>query len=269
MKKFLATLALVVALCGSMVFAACFDNGSNNTNDGDDQKQEQPNDNKPENPGNTPGGNENDGGVKIEGTITRGTNFSNGLALVQTNDKSKASCINKDEYIVFELDVPSEYSSYIDPLNLEFIGGYILIPWSGALYDSKGNATYPEDVGATAFYDIALEGGYILADKVTASFSNTKKELGVMNTDFEWVIEPSEEIFQAIAFRQTNTIVSSSLYYFDDYIYSDDTKVYFNLKTGEFPKRTRKHCRRSYGRFIIWAMCNAYMGIWMETFFSI
>lgn len=57
MKKLLATLALVVALCGSMVFTACFDNGGNDTNSGDDQKQEQPDDK----PGNNPSGSENEG----------------------------------------------------------------------------------------------------------------------------------------------------------------------------------------------------------------
>lgn len=168
-------------------------------------------------------------GVKISGTITGASVFSEGLAFVCLNgDKETTYCINKEGYIVFELNKKIVINGEI---YAKFINGYALL--DGGLCDTSGSVTYPEDVGATTFYDIALEGGYILAEKVTADYSSTKKEFGVMNTNFEWVVQPSEVLYTAVEEDlRFITAMNKDSYYHNDVVYLEKSKQYLDLKTG-------------------------------------
>ncbi len=172
-------------------------------------------------------------GKKVEGTITKGSVFSEGLAFVlMNNDREKIYCINKEGYIVFE--VSGDFSNTYALESLIFKGGYVLI--MGNAYDTKGNCTTPESVGATKFYHTAFEGGYILAEKTTADYSSTKKELGVMGTDFKWIVEPSEALYQKLeGYLRSLEALNCEYYYYNDYICFGTQ--FLNLKTGTLTEK--------------------------------
>lgn len=168
-------------------------------------------------------------GKKIEGKITGASVYSEGLAFVSVdNNKDKTYCINEEGYIVFELDFRTVDA--MGKIYSRFVNGLALV--GDAICDTKGNLTMPEDVGATTFCDIALEGGYIVAEKITSDYSSSKKELGVMNTKFEWVVNPSEDLYN-ITGGVSMIATSNNCFYYNDYFYFEGTKVYLNLKTGE------------------------------------
>lgn len=176
-------------------------------------------------------------GKKIDGEITRASVFSEGLAFVNVNgNKEKAYCINKEGYIVFELDF--ELDGLFGELYSKFVNGFAKV--GEGICDKKGKVTMPSDVGATKFSDCALEGGYILAEKITSDYSSSKMELGVLNTDFEWIVQPSEEIYNAtggLGLPRFNHCYYYNDYFFFEKDYRYDTYevsgVYLNLKTGE------------------------------------
>jgi len=169
-------------------------------------------------------------GKKVSGEITGASVFSEGLAFVCLDgNKEKTYCINKEGYIVFELDKKLVVNGEI---NAKFINGHALV--DGGICDTKGKIIYPEDVGATEFYDIALEGGYIVAEKTTADYSSSRFELGVLNFDFEWVIQPSEEIYNIVKEDlRFITVLNTKSYYYKDFVYFEMCQKYLNLKTGE------------------------------------
>lgn len=188
----------------------------------------------------TEGGNSNDAGAdngdeqqKISGKITASSKFSDGKAFVSINgDHSKTYCIDKTGTILFELDMADRIM--IDQIYDVFVNGYAFI--GNGICDESGKVTLPEDVGATRFHDIALSGGYILAEKVSSSFNGSKKELGVMNTSFEWVVEPSEQLYEAVSDSLPHLYRSESSYYIDGFIYFDKNHCYMNVRTGEILK---------------------------------
>lgn len=126
---------------------------------------------------------------KFKGDIISGTVFSEGLALISNDEKSY--CINTNGEIVFETE-----KTYIDSFggtgSKGFKNGLLLI--DGGFYDIKGTYTLPEDVGATKFYDCILEAGFIFADVGEEDSSIIKR--GVLDTNFKWVVEPSEKYYQ-------------------------------------------------------------------------
>ena len=172
-------------------------------------------------------------GEKINGEITGASNFSEGLAFVCVNgNKEKTYCINTEGYVVFELDFRAVNA--MGKIESRFVNGLAKV--GEGLCDTKGRITMPADVGATAFCDIALDGGYIIAERVTSDFESSKKELGVLNTSFEWVINPSEEIYNATG-GISMIPNSTQCFYYDDYFYFEDTNKYLNLKTGEIENK--------------------------------
>ena len=172
-------------------------------------------------------------GKKISGEITGASAFSEGLAFVCVNDdKEKTYCINKEGYIVFELNF--RVVDGMGKIDSKFINGLAKV--GEGICDTKGKVTMPADVGVTTFCDIALEGGYIVAEKVTSDFESSKKELGVMNTKLEWIVNPKESIYNAtggISMIPDNT----QCFYYNDYFYFEDTQKYLNLTTGEIKEQ--------------------------------
>ncbi len=169
-------------------------------------------------------------GKKLAGQITGASSFSDGLAFVSIDEnEEKTYCINKKGYIVFELD--KDLTVMGDIYN-RFINGYALV--ENGICNTKGKIVYPQDVGATTFYGIALEGGYILTEKVTSDYQNTRKELGVMNTDFKWVLEPSEDLYNEVgdSLFETSALNTES-FYSDGFIYFAEVKKFLDVKTGE------------------------------------
>lgn len=170
-------------------------------------------------------------GKMINGEITGASVFAEGLAFVYLNGNSeKAYCIDRQGNIVFELDNKT-YS----------VGGEILTSFEnglafvdGGFCDTNGKITYPEDVGASEFFDVAIKGGYIIATVITADYSSTKQEMGVMNTDFEWVVQPSESIYRELEENLwTTSALNTQSYFVDGMVYFEGCNKYLNVETGE------------------------------------
>lgn len=177
--------------------------------------------------------NQNDavsGGKKISGFITRASLFSEGLAFVCIDTEEVTYCINKKGEIVFEINENIFKNSYW--FYGEFNNGHILI--NGKVCDTKGNLTSPEDVGVTKFYDFAFNGGYIIAERITSTYNSSKKELGVMDFDFKWVLEPSEIIYDAVSDQLwTSEYYNTESRCFNGYIYFEGCGKYLNISTGD------------------------------------
>ena len=175
-------------------------------------------------------------GKKIKGEITAASGFSDGLAFVCLDgNKEKAYCIDKQGNIVFELE--NKIQSAFGEIFNKFENGYALI--DGGICNTKGDITYPKDVGATEFFGIALKGGYIIATKVTADYSTSKQEIGIMNTDFEWVVQPSETIYNEVCEDLwTTSALNTQSFYANGIVYFDGSKKYLNVKTGEVSDST-------------------------------
>lgn len=172
-----------------------------------------------------------DTGVKLEGTITAASDFSEGLAFVSVDgNKNVTYCINKQGNIVFTLNEKLAINGTIDAT---FVNGLAYSDVLGAFCDVTGKLTKPADVGATAFYTCALSEGYILAESVLSDYSSTQKRLGVMNTSFEWVVEPTTELYDqftttygSLAFSGTSNACING------FVYAKSVGRYLELKTG-------------------------------------
>lgn len=167
-------------------------------------------------------------GKKIKGEITDFSGYSDGVALVKLdNNDEKIYCIDKSGNIVFELDIKT-------PIDwVKFINGLAII--DGGVCDLEGKITYPEDVGAEEFFQYAFSGGYIIATKITADYSSSKKEMGILNTDFEWVIEPSETLFSEFEGDKElfANIANYESFYCNGVICFANSNKFLNVKTGE------------------------------------
>lgn len=166
-----------------------------------------------------------DTGVKLEGTITAASDFSEGLAFVSVDgNKNVTYCINKQGNVVFTLN---EKLAVTSSISAAFVNGLALLNSIGGICDTTGKITMPTDVGATAFYGSALSEGYILAESVLSDYVATQKRLGIMNTSFEWVVEPTAELYEALCGS-----LAGGWYCFDGVMYIKDIDRYLNLKTG-------------------------------------
>ena len=171
---------------------------------------------------------------KITGVITTASAFSEGKAFVTVDgDKNTTYCIDKNGYILFSVD--ENLGAFFDRIYACFNNGYAFI--AGGICDESGNITYPEDVGVNNFYGVALNGGYIIAEKITANYSTTKRELGIMNTEFEWVLELSESLYDILGGCLEETLyINTQSYFSDGFIYFDEEKYYLDISTGEVSK---------------------------------
>ena len=228
MKKFLATLALVVALCGSMVFAACFDNAGNNTN-GDNGDTT--------NPGNVSGTGDNDTSQSQTevSSITSISGFSNGLAFVQFKDDPYTYGIDKTGKRLFKMG-----NCYVDA---GFNGKVaMIVTYSGydresALCDKNGNIYKAEDFGASRFvlntdnHRRAFLDGYIILERREESYTGTKIEMSIMDSDFNTLVPFSVELAEAIDEYLLNVAGTG---YYDGYLYwlSSFEDIILDLRTG-------------------------------------
>ncbi|MBQ2893392.1 MAG: hypothetical protein IJE24_04580 [Oscillospiraceae bacterium] len=168
---------------------------------------------------------------KLTEEIYRSSSFSEGLAVVVAGGKNGRGCaINKKGEVVFDLPFAIENSYIVS--NVQFINGFASI--NNGILDNKGNITYPEDVGASQFYPVALEAGYIVAEVIEADFASTTKKLGVLNTNFEWVVQPTEEFYTALEHKYGYiALESEDYYYYQGFLYVKCVEKFLNLKTGE------------------------------------
>ncbi len=187
---------------------------------------------------NSPDAEVKDTGRKIQGEIQAATVFKDGLAFVElTGVSNKTYCINKEGNIVFEIN---EQLSAATIIYEEFVNGLAFV--NEGFYDAAGNFTMPADVGATKFYGQAVSAGYIIAEVITADYTSTSKKLGVLDTNFQWTVEPSEELYDAFSKSNGGLAIESHLYTQDcvvgDVYYNYNLGKTLNLKTGEVTKGT-------------------------------
>ncbi len=171
-------------------------------------------------------------GKKIKGEIYNASAFSNGLAFVElSEEQGKTYCIDKKGNIIFELDIDLSVAGRIDS---KFINGLAYI--NEGICDTSGEITKPEDVGATSFiFAPAISAGYIFAEVVKSDYSNTVKKLGILNTKFEWTVEPSEKLYNEFTDEYGNNKITNAYLYYTvgDYFYDIGLNKALNLKTGE------------------------------------
>ncbi|MBR6619596.1 MAG: hypothetical protein IKK85_04575 [Clostridia bacterium] len=167
---------------------------------------------------------------KDNSKIIENGNFSEGLCLVAYEDEPQYTyCIDLKGRIQFRIDY-----DFIE-MHTEFHNGILFLYDINAFCDTKGNLIYPEDVGASNFYRFTYENGYIIADII----DNGIIKVGVLNTDFKWVVEPSENLYYSLCNYRGEyqlPIVSSDNYCFEHYYYIHSIKTFVNLKTGETSK---------------------------------
>jgi len=179
--------------------------------------------------------------IKME-EISMGTVFSEGMAFVQiNNDEETTYCIDEKGNIVFELNEHIEL--YMSSETCKFKNGLALLQGQDddglsvrIFCDKKGKITYPADVGVSKFYGKALDGGYIIAERVTSSYNASKKEIGVMDTDFQWIVQPSGELYEKMINEEKygyEPHITDGSYYYKDTLYCSQSGSYLNLKTGE------------------------------------
>lgn len=180
-------------------------------------------------------------GKKIDGEIIAASSFSEGLAFVElSGEKGKTYCINKKGEIVFKLDIDLSVNGNI---YATFTNGLAYV--NEGFCDTTGKVTKPADVGATSFgYAATLSEGYVLAEVVTSDYSNTNKKLGVLNTKFEWTVEPSENLYNEFANEYGSSTIETSRFTEDytvgDWYYNVGLQKALNLKTGEVTKEKEK-----------------------------
>ena len=236
---FLTILILTLSLCGC---GENSDNTKNDTNNKNTPLTETTDNTKddtetmtdvPENSTDKP----TDTRKKLQGKITGVGEFSEGLAFVSIdNNQDTTYCIDKKGYIVFEVrqDITSRGT-----IDAKFINGLAYLEADGSLCDASGNVTLPSDVDVTTFYPNALEGGYILAEKITSDYASTKKELGIMDTSFKWIVAPSEDLHKKICNEfgtlalDTPGINNPNDFYFDNFLYIDALNTVLDLKQGD------------------------------------
>lgn len=222
MRKTLCILCLVAAL--TALFVSCGEKKQSDTPEGQTTTQ---NATQGITPGNTPD-------VKMEDIVFSSV-YSDGVAVINLRDeKNTAYVIDKNGKIVFDFPLEDGYSSYtID--SMQFQNG--LLVYNGICYDKTGKVISPESVGATAFLTIE-DGKYIVAEKITADYSTSKKELGVLNTNWEWIVPLGEGAYSLYHSNSTaakdffwNEVVRSDatvkkIFMFDSY--SPDEGIYLN-----------------------------------------
>lgn len=214
-KKWLSLLCVVMAL--SIMIAGC---GVNSVDRNDDQALGNHHNNE----------NSNDAsGQKLTEEVRSAYPFSEGLAFVSTHSY-KGYFINKKGEIVIDL---SE-----EPLMHQglFVNGLSVMNDDGTLCNKNGKIIQPQDVGAVKLYGDALAGGYILAEQQEDSYTGTIHKIGVMDLNFNWLIEPSEENYRLLTERKGKipSLNDYGNFYYKDYLWIRASKQYLNLKTFTF-----------------------------------
>ncbi len=230
MKRNLALFLLVTMLFGTIFTAVSCTEADNDFEKSDEKSDNESVDGDDESNDKTNTESNDDSVNKFSGKIAAGTPFSEGLAIV--TDGTKVYCINENGNIVYELD--EKYASYGGGYHSRgYQNGYVKI--GDNLYDKTGKVTKPSDLGVTKLYDYALAGGYIVAEKEESTYSSTKKYLGILNTDLEWIIPLSEELYSSAEKLTRASIYATAIegYIFDSnagFVFEVSTKTMYDFK---------------------------------------
>lgn len=75
-----------------------------------------------------------------------------------------------------------------------------------------------------------------MADIITSNFDSTQKEFGIMNTDFEWVVEPSSELYVELCGDDSELNIfhgEDDKFAYNGYYYLQSMSAFLELSTGE------------------------------------
>ena len=239
MKKAI-NLLLVTVLLFSLL-TACSNNGNNITDPTQPQTPDNSGSNttdptQPTNPGN------NDDTSQIDiGNISNITDFSNGFAFVRLNNDSTVYCIDKTGKQIFTLennvfDTSAKFNKEIAIMMTSIRNEYILC-------DQKGNTYKAEDFGASRIVldkDIhrqAFLDGYIILERREESYTGTKIEMSVIDSDFNTLVPFSVELAETL---NHDTFNGGYTAYYDGYLYDlalyggryGDSDTILDLRTG-------------------------------------
>ena len=247
MKKLLALLlAFAMLFSCAAIFVSCDD--SDSYEDDDDEKKNDK-DNKVDGKDDKDDGNktdsdkENDDNATASGTdlsklnVTYATPFSEGKAFVRNGEEyNRLHCIDTTGKILFTVTHPNEqgylyvaegFYNGIAALDFNTVYGAAL------LCDVNGNIIEPSSVGADMFMisetDIGqrelFKAGYFCAKKTTTTFTGTKDEYALFNSDFEKIIDFTESFTSSEAYYTGETI-------YKNYVLDIGSGMYLNLETG-------------------------------------
>ena len=155
---------------------------------------------------------------KISGTISALTGFSEGYAFAQTNNQEdKLYCINTAGEIEFVLDIEILESAFLVGYVKSFCNG--IADLNGTLCNKEGKFATPESVGVTKFLSNTFEDGYIFTETKIAGYADTTYKTGVMDSQFNWLLEPTEALYDC-------SYCGNGVLYLSN-------ETYFDIKTGE------------------------------------
>lgn len=224
--KFKKRLSLLLALPLLLTLLCGCGNSKSLRNDDDNDR---PSSSKPKDDPTNPDGSDDTtkpvNKIQMDEISSAGT-FVDGYAFVERkNKKDIIYCINKKGEIQFQLD---NFQSYT-----RFHNGYSFVTdKSGTTYlcNTSGKKIYAEDFGCTNFIS-RWHDDFILIVNSVSDFSGSTDSLGILNYELEFIVSPSEDLYELFEpyYNDDSTIYNTS--YFAGHLYNE--KSCLNLFTGE------------------------------------
>ncbi len=176
---------------------------------------------------------------KLEEEIEQSTEFSDGYAIVKPAKKEKNYIINKQGEVLAVIPAIVLNGDTENGVKAsEFKDGKVLISDGSAkvfltICDIEGNFYKAEDFSVTAFYPDAIADGYILT---ATTVKGEKAKIGVLGTDLEWVIDPSEELAEKIGFTKVAGAQKFANFYKNHIVYGKTAS--FDVRNGDILSAT-------------------------------
>lgn len=179
------------------------------------------------------------------------SDFTNGLAFVQYNDDKSIYCIDKTGAQLFELENCNIYNfakfnNKVAIIETTNFNEYIICDKQGKIYK-------PEDFGAsrivldTENHKKAFLDGYIILERSEESYTGTKIEMSVIDSDFTTLVPFSVDLADTINSNEMNI---NGTGYYNGYLYYNNTIL--DLRTGT-KLSDRTQMKISDPKFSYWA----------------
>lgn len=154
------------------------------------------------------------------GSISEISEFSNGLAFVKYSGDENTYCIDKTGKQLFKLEIETpdlafNFAKFNDKVAIIATTdrGYFIC-------DKKGKTYTAEDFDATRIvldtdnHKLAFLDGYIILERKEESYTGTKTEMSIMDSDLHTLVPFSAEFAEKINSESMNV-----KYYYDGYLY--------------------------------------------------
>ncbi len=169
------------------------------------------------------------GALQVENSsISLIAGFSNGLAFVQYNDDQNTYCIDKTGKQLFKIENCNIYNfaKFNDKIAMIEAAEIILCDKEGTIFKAADlNASrivLDTDNHKQAFLD-----GYIILERREESYTGTKIEMSIIDSEFNTLVPFSAELAEII---NSNIMNVNGTNYYDGYLYFEDTIL--DLRTG-------------------------------------